>query len=138
MHRTNLYADPAGQYVHDLILQSCQRNAQKFAIVDASCGRRISYAEYAETVEVLARGFVAAGLKPGEVVAIFLANCWEFCAAYHAATLAGAVATLLNPTYREREVRYQLENSGASMLITDGPSIEGINFAGLPNLRRIY
>ncbi len=138
MQRTKLYADPQGQFVHDVILQSCRQNAQKTAIVDASCNRRLSYAEYAETVEALARGFIAAGLMPGEVVAIFLANCWEFCAAYHAATLAGAVPTLLNPTYREREVRYQLENSGAAMLITDGPSIEGINFAGLQNLRRIY
>ncbi len=138
MQRTQLYADPTGQFVHDVILQSCRQNAQKTAIVDASCNRRLSYAEYAETVEALARGFLSAGLKPGEVVAIFLANCWEFCAAYHAATLAGAVPTLLNPTYREREVRYQLENSGAAILITDGPSIDGINFAGLPNLRRIY
>jgi long-chain acyl-CoA synthetase len=89
-------------------------------------------------VESLARGFVAAGLRPGEVLAIYLANCWEFCAAYHAATLAGAVPTLLNPTYREREARYQLENSGAAMLITDGPNLQGINLAGLPNLRRIY
>ena len=57
---------------------------------------------------------------------------------YHAATLAGAIPTLLNPTYREREVRYQLENSGAVLLITDGGNIEGINLAGLPNLRRVY
>ena len=86
----------------------------------------------------LARGFIAAGVKPGEVVAIFLPNSWEFCAAYHAATLAGAIPTLLNPTYREREVRYQMENSGAVILITDGGNIEGINLAGLPDLRRVY
>ena len=88
-------------------------------------------------VEKLARGFVAAGLKLGEVVAIFLPNCWEFCAAYHAATLAGAVPTLLNPSYREREVRYQLENSGAALLVTDGALVHDMNLAGLP-LRRIY
>ena len=52
---------------------------------------------------------VAAGIRPGEMIGIFLPNCWEFGVAYHAATLAGAVPTTLNPTYREREVRYQLE-----------------------------
>jgi len=103
-----------------------------------SCGRRLTYAEYGETVERLGRGLVAAGLKAGEVVAIFLANSWEFCAAYHATTLAGGIPTLLNPTYREREVRHQLGNSGAVLLITDGPNIEGINRTGLPNLRRIF
>jgi acyl-CoA synthetase (AMP-forming)/AMP-acid ligase II len=138
MSRTQLYADPANRFVHDLILESCRRNATRTAIVDSSNGRRISYAEYGEMVEALARGLASTGLKPGEVVAIFLQNSWEFCAAYHAATLAGAVPTLLNPTYRDREVAYQLEDSGAVLLISDGPQLEGINFAALPKLRGVY
>jgi long-chain acyl-CoA synthetase len=138
MLRTQLYADPNNVFVHDAVLASCRRHPEKTALVDASCGRRLSYAEYGETVEALARGFVAAGLRPGEVVAIFLCNSWEFCAAYHATTLAGGIPTLLNPTYREREVRHQLGNSGAALLITDGTNIDGINLAGLPNLRRVF
>jgi acyl-CoA synthetase (AMP-forming)/AMP-acid ligase II len=138
MLRTQLYADPNNIFVHNAILDSCREHAEKTALVDTSCGRRLSYAEYGETVEALARGLVAGGVKPGEVVAIFLSNSWEFCAAYHAATLAGAIPTLLNPTYREREVRYQLGNSGAVVLITDGPNISGINLAELPNLRRVF
>jgi long-chain acyl-CoA synthetase len=138
MLRTELYADPHNVFVHDAVLASCRRHGEKTALVDTSCGRRLSYAEYGETVEAVARGLVAAGLKPGEVVAIFLCNSWEFCAAYHAVTLAGGIPTLLNPTYREREVRYQLENSGAVLLITDGPNIQGMNLAGLPNLRRVF
>ncbi|MFZ0761333.1 MAG: AMP-binding protein [Candidatus Sulfotelmatobacter sp.] len=138
MLRTQLYADPDKVFVHDAVLASCRRHGEKTALLDTSCGRRISYAEYGETVERLARGLVAAGLKPGEVAAVFLCNSWEFCAAYHAATLAGGIPTLLNPTCREREVRYQLENSGAVLLITDGTNIEGINLAGLPNLRSVY
>ena len=138
MLRTQLYADPHNLFVHDLVLDSCRRYGQKIALVDASCGRRLTYAEYGDTVESLARGLIAAGVQPGDVVAIFLANSWEFCVAYHATTLAGAIPTLLNPTYREREVRYQLENSGAVILISDGANLEGINLAGLSNLRRVY
>jgi acyl-CoA synthetase (AMP-forming)/AMP-acid ligase II len=138
MLRTELYATPHNLFVHDLVLQSCRQNASKTALVDSSCGRRLTYAEYGEVVESLARGLIAAGVNAGEVVAIFLANSWEFAAAYHAVTLAGAIPTLLNPTYREREVRYQLENSGAVVLITDGCNLEGIDLSGLPNLRRVY
>ncbi len=138
MLRTQLYADPHNLFVHDVILASCRRNPQKTALVDTSCGRRLTYSEYGDAVESLARGLISAGLKPGEVVAIFLANSWEFCIAYHATTLAGAIPTLLNPTYREREVRYQLENSGSAFLITDGCYIDGINLSGLPCLRRVY
>ena len=138
MLRTQLYADPHNLFLHDLILDSCRLHAPKTALIDTSCGRRLTYAEYGTTVESVARGLIASGVKPGDVVAIFLANSWEFCVTYHAATLVGAVPTLLNPTYREREVRYQLENSGATILITDGANIEGINLGGLPNLRRVY
>jgi long-chain acyl-CoA synthetase len=138
MLRTHLYADPNGRFVHDLILESCSRFPQKTAIIDSSCNRRITYCEYGDLITQLARGFVASGLMPGEVIAIYLPNGWEFCAVYHAATLAGAVPTLLNPSYREREVAYQLENSGAALLITDGPLLNGIKLAGLPHLRGVY
>ncbi len=138
MLRTQLYADPSGLFLHDVILDSCRKFGPKTALIDASANRRLTYAEYGEIVERLARGFVGAGLKPGEVVAIFLPNSWEFAATYHAATLAGGIPTLLNPTYREREVRFQLENSGAAMLVTDGAILGEISLAGLPNLRRVY
>ena len=81
---------------------------------------------------------VAADIQPGERIAIFLPNCWEFEVAYHAATLAGAVPTTLNPTYREREVRYQLETSDAAALVTDGSLLQGIDLSGLPSLRKVY
>ena len=129
MQRTELFADPHGLFLHNLILDSCRRNSNKTALVDASCGRRLTYAQYGDLVENIAAGFIAAGVKPGDVIAIFLANSWEFCTTFHAAQLAGAIPTLLNPTYREREVRYQLDNSGAVALITDGANIEGINLS---------
>jgi len=138
MLRTQLYADPHNLFLHDVVLDSCRRNGTKTAIIDSSCATRLTYAEYGERVESVARSFIAHGIRPGEVVAIYLPNSWEFCVAYHAATLAGAIPTLLNPTYREREVRYQLENSGAVCLITDGCNIEGMHLAGLPSLRRIF
>jgi acyl-CoA synthetase (AMP-forming)/AMP-acid ligase II len=138
MLRTRLYADPHNVFLHELVLDSCRRNSSNTAIVDCSCGRRLTYAEYGETVENLARGLVGAGVQPGDVVAVFLFNSWEFCAAFHAVQLAGAIPTLLNPTYREREVRYQLENSAAVLLITDAANINGIDLGGLPSLKRVY
>ena len=138
MQRTTLLADPTGLFLHDVILQNCQLHPVKTALIDSSCNRRITYGEYATLVESLAHGLVAAGLRPGDVIAIFLPNSWEFAIAYHAATLAGGTPTLLNPSYREREVRYQLENSEAVFLITDAPLLENINLASLPALRRVF
>ncbi len=138
MLRTELYANPSGRFVHHVVLESCQRNDGKTALIDTSCERRIAFAEYGTLIDSLARGFVAAGLAPGEVVAILLPNSWEFAITYHAVTLAGGIPTLLNPSYREREIRYQLENSGAVLLVSDAPLLENVNLSGLAGLRRVY
>jgi long-chain acyl-CoA synthetase len=138
MLRTELLADPIGHFLHDVVLESCRQDPDKTALVDTSCNRRFTFGEYGDLVESLARGLISAGLAPGEVIAIFLPNSWEFAITYHAATLAGAIPTLLNPAYREREIRYQLENSGATFLVSDAPLLEGVNLAGLPNLRRVF
>jgi long-chain acyl-CoA synthetase len=138
--RRDLYADPAGLFVHDIVLRSCRRASDRIFLIDVSYpeARQIRYGHYGELVEDAARGLVAAGLHPGERVAIYLFNSWEYAVAYHAATLAGGIPTPLNPSYREREVRYQLENSGSAILITDGPLIAGMGRGGLTSLRRVY
>ena len=138
--RTQLFADPEGKFVHDVILDSCRQHAGKIAIIDTSCtpARRLTYSAYAELVDRVARNMVASGIRPGEIVGIYLPNCWEFGVAFHAATLAGAIPTALNPSYRDREVRYQLESSDAVALITDGSLLTGIHLSGLPALRKVY
>lgn len=138
MLRTRLFADPQNVFVHDAILSACRQYGTRAALVDTSCDRRISFAEYGELIEGAARGLVGAGLQPGDVVAIYLPNSWEFCVAYHAATLAGGIPTPLNPSYREREVRYQLDVSEAAFLVSDGTQLKDINLSGLPKLRRLY
>ena len=51
----------------DELTWPCVGRAPGSWLVDCSCGRRISYAEYGETVESLARGLIAAGVKSGGV-----------------------------------------------------------------------
>jgi acyl-CoA synthetase (AMP-forming)/AMP-acid ligase II len=134
--RTELYADPAGVFVHDAVLAACRQFGEKTALIDGD--RRLSFAQYGETVENVARSLVTAGIAPGDRIAICLPNSWEFAVAYHATTLAGAIPTPLNPSYKEREVRYQIENSGARFLITDGTLVGSMNLSGLPSLQRVY
>ncbi len=147
MQRTQLFADPADIFLHDLVLNGCRQYGERICIVDTSLTpyRRISYADYGAMVESVARGLVAAGIQPGEIVGVYLPNSWEFGVAYHAIQLAGAIPTLFNPSYREREVRYQLEASTAVALITDGAQIgpadgfsHAMDLSGLGNLRKVW
>ena len=138
--RTRLYDNPEGKFIHEVVLASCRARGERTAMVDTSCSpaKRITYAEYGDLVERAARGLVASGIKPGDCVGIFLPNSWEFGVAFHAAMLAGAVPTTLNPTYREREVRYQLETCDAVALVTDGALLDCISLAGLAQLRNVF
>src|SRR3954469_3195154 len=134
--RTQLYADPTGVFVHDAVLKACSHFGEKTALIDGE--RRITYAQYGQMVQAVARAFVAARILPGDRIAILLPNSWEFAVSYHAATLAGAIPTPMNPSYKEREVRYQLENSDAVLLVTDAPQITSMNLCGLQKLRKVY
>src|SRR5215813_12193892 len=141
MIRDRFLANPDGIFVHDAVLAACNRFPKNVALVDTSTPEkhlRLTYAQYGELVTRLAKGLVAAGVKPGDFVGIFLPNSWEFALVLHAATLAGGAPTMLNPSYRECEVRYQLENSGARILITDGPLIKGMDLSGLQELKRVF
>lgn len=140
MQPRRMYASPDGRFVPDLIFQAASQFGGHTAIIDTSYDPplHICYADYAARVRSTARSLIAGGVRPNDVVAIFLANSWEFCVAFHAIQLAGAVPTPLNPAYREREVNYQLELSQAVALITEGGLIRDIPLSGLQAPGRIY
>ncbi len=37
MLRTQLYADPTGRFVHDIVLETCRRIPGNTALIDSSC-----------------------------------------------------------------------------------------------------
>lgn len=59
----------------------------------------------------------ASGVEPGERVAIMLPNCPQFLIAFYGALAAGAVVVNVNPLYTPRELRHQLSDAGATVLV---------------------
>ena len=109
-------AEPCGRYpLHQLLIQAAQRHGNKTAIIDGD--RRFSYVELKDKAASLASAFAGLGIEKGDRVAIFAPNCAEFVISFYAISWAGAVVTTLNPAYREREVEFQLRDSGAKALI---------------------
>ncbi len=58
------------------------------------------------------------GVKKGDRVAIHLANCPQFLIAYYATLMVGGVVVPCNPQYVAREMKHQLNDSGAETIIT--------------------
>ncbi len=85
----------------------------------------------------LAGGLVGLGIRPGDRVAVMLPNCPEVGVSYAALWRAGAAITPVIFLLPPPELRYLLEHSGATAIIT-APELLGIVLAaaeGLESLR---
>jgi len=60
------------------------------------------------------------GVKKGDSVVLFLPNSLEFVIGYYGILKTGGVVSPANPLYKEEELKHQLNNCGASAIITDG------------------
>lgn len=92
-----------------------ERFPEREAIVTAD--RRITYAELYERVNRCARALLAAGVKRGHTVALWLPNRPEWLFIQYACAMLGAVAVSLNTRYKAHELGYILDQSEATTLI---------------------
>jgi acyl-CoA synthetase (AMP-forming)/AMP-acid ligase II len=81
-------------------------------------GERLTYVDLGARVERATRAVVAAGIQPGDRVAIWAPNSVEWAIASLAVHSAGAVLVPLNTRFKGAEARYILERSGARLLLT--------------------
>ena len=99
----------------------------------------LTFRELEDLSNACAHALRAAGVGPGDRVALFLPNSAEFEIAFFGGSKAGAVLTPLNPSFKKAETRYQLKDSGARLLVVHGsllPVIEAVR-DDLPDLREV-
>ena len=87
-------------------------------LIDGVDGRQFTAGDVIDHVKRLAGGLRAAGHVPQKPVALMAPNSPEYCIIFHAIAWAGGTITTLNPTYTAHEIRHQLRDSGAGLLIT--------------------
>ncbi|WP_127501601.1 AMP-binding protein [Actinoplanes solisilvae] len=88
------------------------------ALVDVAAGRRWTYAEFDADVDRLARGLLARGIEKGDRVGIWAPNCAEWVITQYATAKIGAIMVNVNPAYRTHELKYVVEQSGLSLLVS--------------------
>jgi HIP---CoA ligase len=99
-----------------LVDDGAVRHGATEALVDGEV--RLTYAELAPAVDRYACGFVAAGVGPGDRVALWAPNCAEWMLAALGALRAGAVLVPMNTRFKGGEAAYLLRASGATLLVT--------------------
>lgn len=84
-------------------------------------GRVMTYGELEDAIRSLAGGLAAAGVGPGDVLALMAPNSPEYAVVFHGTAMAGGTITTINPAYTQAEVRHQLADSSARILVTVPP-----------------
>src|SRR5262249_60314970 len=72
------------------------------------------------------------GVKKGNRVGLYLVNSPQFIIAYFAALKCGATVTSISPLYTSHEVRYQLTDSGARVVVCQDILYEKVAKCGAP------
>ena len=80
-------------------------------------GKKTTYGEMGADVDRFACGLKKL-IKPGDRVALVLPNCLYYPVAYFATLKCGATVVNCNPLYTENELKHQLLDAGAKVVVT--------------------
>jgi long-chain acyl-CoA synthetase len=99
----------------------------------------ITFTAFERESNRLANGLAALGLAAGDRIALYLPNSPQYQLAFYAASKLGAIACPMNPSYREREITYHVNDSGAKVILTHAslwPVVDACR-PHLPDLARV-
>ena len=115
--------------VPELIDQLADKYANKAALI--FYGKRITYRRLKELIDRFATGLADHGVKKGDTVALYLVNCPQYVVAYFAALKLGAKVTPVSPVYTSKEVKHQLADSEARIVVCQDILYDNIEKAGV-------
>ncbi|WP_172368957.1 long-chain-fatty-acid--CoA ligase [Sporosarcina jiandibaonis] len=101
--------------LQEFLTRAGTKNPDKTAI--HFLGKDISYKEFYDSALKFANYLRSIGIEKGDRVAIMLPNCPQNAIAYFGILYCGGVIVQTNPLYTERELKYQMVDSGAKAII---------------------
>ena len=108
-----LLTDAAQKYPNNVAI----RMILKYLPLGLSIGSKMTYREVNEAADRFAAALQKLGVQKGDRVSLMLPNLPQYVIAYFGTMKAGAVVVNTNPTYTPRELRHQLEDSGAKAIV---------------------
>jgi len=103
-------------------------------------GKAVTYASLDDAAGRAAAAYRAAGVEPGDRVALVVGNVPEFVSALYGAWRAGAVAVPLNVMLTSEELRYILADAGAKAVVTQMQHLPNILAVqdDVPELKTVF
>lgn len=118
----SLTQSPSNENITDLLVQRAKLtpNLPLYGVEDSpGQWRDVSAKVFLEQVQDLARGFIAAGIKPGDAVALMSRTRYEWALIDFALWFAGAVSVPIYETSAPAQIEWVLSDSEAVALIVE-------------------
>lgn len=105
----------------DLLDEVACKFPENEALIDIQKGERLTYREFLNRVNQLARGFLKLGLQKGEHLALWAPNLSEWIITEFAVTKIGAVLISVDTNCQLQQLEYLLKQSDSrSLVMTEG------------------
>jgi len=101
--------------VHQMLSNTTAKYPDNTALIFYD--NKLTYRQLDALVDKFAAGLQQLGLKKGDRVAVYMANCPQSVIAYYAILQAGGVVVPCNPLFVAREFEHQANDSGARIAI---------------------
>ncbi|XBI55490.1 hypothetical protein VPH35_037304 [Triticum aestivum] len=126
-------AVPDGVTVPDFVLAGAEAYADKVALVEAAPGgRSYTYGEVARDVARFARALRSVGIRKGHVVVVALPNLAVYPVVSLGVMAAGAIFSGVNPRSLAAEIRKQVEDSEARLVVANEVAYDKVKDVGVP------
>src|SRR5499427_6486549 len=106
----------------DAVFAADRANGELVLFQQRSAGgwRPVTSRQFAADVRSLAAGFLAAGIQPGERVALLASTSYEWTLVDYALWTVGAVPVPIYETSSAEQVRWVLEDAGPVAVVVEG------------------
>ena len=95
-----------------------QFHPNRTALYSPETKKQLTYQGVLDLTAKFAAGLQARGVKPQDVVAIALSNCPEYAPVFLGILACGATVTTINPAYTSSEIKHQMGDCKAKMIVT--------------------
>lgn len=135
-------ADPSAN-IADLLVARVAETPDRalFAVPEGEGWRDVTAAEFERQVVALAKGFVAAGVQPGDKIGFLARTTYDWTLVDFALFYAGAVMVPVYETSSPSQIQWILSDSGAVAAIVESPDhaarLDEVR-ADLPLLREVW
>lgn len=119
----------------EMLRASVEKFPNNEAVVEVG-GERLTFRDFWDRAARTAGGLRAAGIQPGDRVAIRLGNGADWCIAFFGIQMAGAVGVPVNTRFTESEVEYVVKDSGSKYVFLPGEPLPQGDSLAVENLQQ--